>query len=73
MFEMFKTREYLLVALISLAVFLMLLINPVGLRNRNFDIKGTECPNPTYHALTVLMIGTVIYLFLTQYSCTRNA
>ena len=63
-------KEYLVVVLMAVAVFLLLHFNPAGFQNKNYDATGNECPNASWHALILLLFGTCLYVFVNKYQCS---
>ena len=69
MFEMFMNKDYLVIALMALAAFLMLHANPEALQNKRYKHGGNSCPDASWHALILLLIGTGLYAFFHKYQC----
>ena len=66
---MLINKDYLVIALMALAAFLMLYYNPAALQNKRYKANGDACPNPSWHALILLLIGTGLYVFFHKYKC----
>ena len=69
MFDIFMTKDYLVIALMSLTAFLLLSLNPVSLQNKQYDAKGNACPNAYWHALILLAVGTGLFFFFKKFTC----
>ena len=69
MFEMLMNKDYLVIALMALAAFLLLYFNPAALQNKRYQANGNTCPNASWHALVLLLIGTGLYVFFNKYQC----
>lgn len=67
MFKELKSKEYLVIVLLAVFVFVMLLTNPQSLQNKNYKLNGDACPNPAWHAIIVLLVGTALFLFVSRY------
>jgi hypothetical protein len=72
MFEMLMNKDYLVIALMALAAFLLSYFNPAGLQNKRYKANGDQCPNASWHGLILLLIGTGLYVFFHKYKCLAN-
>ena len=69
MFEMFMNKEYLVIVLMALTVFFLLYINPAEFQNKRYKVNGNGCPNASWHALILLVVGTILYFLVNKYQC----
>ena len=69
MFEMLMNKDYLVILLMALVSFLLIYFNPAALQNKRYMANGDSCPNASWHALVLLVIGTGLYVFLNKYKC----
>lgn len=67
MFNELKSKEYLVIVLLAVFVFIMLMANPQSLQNKNYKLDGDSCPNPAWHAILVLVVGTALFIFVSRY------
>ena len=70
MLEELWTKEYLVILLVVVVAYLLLLLNPTSLQNKNYKLDGNTCPNPGWHALVLLIVGTLLFVFVNRYSVT---
>lgn len=72
MFDELKSKEYLVIVLLAVLVFVLLLTNPQSLQNKNYRADGDQCPNPMWHAIVVLVVGTVLFMFFSRYTISSK-
>lgn len=67
MLKMFKSKDYLVVLLMALAAFVLLSLNPSALQNKRYKVDGDSCPDASWHALLLLLIGTAAFVYIRMY------
>jgi hypothetical protein len=71
MFDLFFNKNYLLILILAVVLFLQLYFNPVVFQNKNYlHSGGDSCPNPSWHAFVFLIIASLLYFFMNKYQCS---
>lgn len=71
MLDAFMNKNYALVVLMVVSTFILLQLNLPNLQNKLYHKNGTACPDAAWTSLILLVVGTVMYLFINNYSCAR--